>query len=245
MLALNTGFMAAHAAPLPFRYVDDRGKMIRFSTPDGRTGGAWYLPSPGTSDNFLLVFQEWWGLNGYIKQMCARLQHDLGNITVIAPDLYDGKVATTAREAGEYMGEVTDERARAIIRGALAFAGKNARICTIGWCFGGGWSLQASLMAGTRAAGCVMYYGMPEKNVDSLKKLHCDVLGLFANRDGWITPQVVDSFAVHMKEAGKKLIVYRYDAVHAFANPSNPHHNEAATRDAYAHTLAFLKASIK
>jgi carboxymethylenebutenolidase len=245
MLAMNAGFVQAHMAPPAFRYRDTLGKMIRFSTPDGSTAGAYMIASPRPSRDYLMVFQEWWGVNGYIKQMCATLQHDLGNVNVIAPDLYDGKVAATPQQAGAYMQQVTDARARAIIRGVLAYCGNKARVYTIGWCFGGGWSLQASLMAGTCAAGCVMYYGMPEKNVDTLKKLHCDVLGLFAGRDGWITPQVVDTFAAAMKAAKKKLTVCRYDAVHAFANPSNPKHDEADTRNAYAHTLAFLKARLK
>jgi carboxymethylenebutenolidase len=245
MLAMNQDFRAAHHAPVPFVFRDARGKMISFATAGGKTAHAYFVKSPVASENYLLVFHEWWGLNDYIKQMCDKLQHDLGNINVIAPDLYDGKVATTSAEAGKYMQAVTDGRARAIIRGALKYAGPGSRIYTIGWCFGGGWSLQASLMADNRAEGCVMYYGLPETNIDTLRTLHCDVLGLFANKDGWITPKVVDTFVSDMKKAGKKLIVHRYDDVHGFANPSNPKHDEAATQNAYGHALQFLKARIK
>lgn len=246
LFASNMQFIKAHAAPHPFVLKDPTGEMIHFKTHDGRTGDGYFVKSLKPSENYLLVFQEYWGLNDYIKQMCDKLQHDLGgNINVIAPDLYDGKVTSNPQIAGEYMQGVRDSRARAIISGALNLAGKHAKIYTIGWCFGGGWSLQASLMAGDRADGCVMYYGLPEKNINVLKTLHCSVLGIFANEDGWITPQVVDEFVTDMKKAGKTLIVHRYDATHAFANPSNPHHNEADTKNAYAYTLQFLKSRIE
>lgn len=238
--------MEAHEAPLPFVLKDPKGEMISFKTPDGEMGDAYFVKSPKPTHHYLFVFQEYWGLNDYIKQMCDKLQHDLGgNINVLAPDLYDGKVTDNPDSAGKYMQEVTDARARAIIQGALNLVGNQAKVYTIGWCFGGGWSLQASLMAGKQAEGCVMYYGLPEKNIQTLKTLHCHVLGIFANEDKWITPKVVDEFAADMKKAGKTLILHRYNATHAFANPSNPHHNEADTKSAYAYTLQFLKSRLK
>jgi len=164
---------------------------------------------------------------------------------VIAIDLYDNKIAANREDAAKYMQAVSSDRAQVIIKGALAYAGKNAKIFTIGWCFGGGWSLQSTLLAGNQAAGCVMYYGMPEKDVERLKTLHADVLGLFGNKDQWINPKVVDEFAENMKKAGKKLIVKRYDADHAFANPSNPSFDKEAKEDAYKNAIAFLKQRIK
>ena len=242
-LARDKAFRKAHPDPLPYQLNHDPGTLQLFPTPDGKTGAAYVLNSAHPSDQYLLVFHEWWGLNAYIRQMCQKLQHDLGgNIHVWALDLYDGKTATTADEAGKLMQGVSDARARAIIQGALNQLPKQANIYTIGWCFGGGWSLQAALMGGTRTDGCVMYYGMPEKDINRLKHLHTDVLGIFAAQDGWINPKVVAQFEADMKAAGKKLTVYSYDAVHGFANPSNPKHNEQATRDAYRHTLEYLKA---
>ena len=86
---------------------------------------------------------------------------------------------------------------------------------------------------------------MPEQDVNKLKTLHADVLGNFANKDGWINPKVVAKFAADMKAAGKKLELHQYDADHGFANPSNPVYNSDATKDAYARTIAFLKPRLK
>lgn len=244
LLATDKNFRAAHEAPLPFIFQNAQGKMIQIPTSDGKTANAYFVKATVPTNNYLLVFHEWWGLNDYIRQMCDQLQHDLQNINVIGLDLYDGKIATTPDEAGKLMQAVSDKRARAIIAGGLKYAGSDARFYTIGWCFGGGWSLQATLMAGKQAEGCVMYYGLPEKDVATLRTLHCDVLGIFANKDDWITPALVDEFAANMKKAGKSLTVHRYDAYHGFANPSGPHHNGKAAKEAYDYTLQFLKARI-
>jgi carboxymethylenebutenolidase len=127
----------------------------------------------------------------------------------------------------------------------LAYAGHDAKIGTVGWCFGGAQSMQASLTAGEQAVGCVIYYGMPEEDVSRLKTLNCDVLGIFATKEQWISPEVVSKFEGNMKAAGKNLTVRNYDGDHGFANPSNPIYNKAFTEDAHKHALAFFKARLK
>jgi carboxymethylenebutenolidase len=245
MLASSKKFVMSHKSPLPLRFQSSIGKAITYKTADGKTANAYELKAKNPTNNYLLVVHEWWGLNDWVKKESEKIYNELGNVTVIDLDLYDGKVATTQQDAGNFMKSVTDERAKAIIKGAIAYVGPKAHITTIGWCFGGGWSLQTSLLAGKQAAGCVMYYGMPEQDVKKLKTLHCDVLGNFANKDQWINPKVVAKFEADMKKAGKKLIVNQYNADHGFANPSNPVYNSEATKVAYGKTIAFLKGRMK
>lgn len=245
MLASSEKFRMSHKIPKPLHFQSSIGKAITYQTPDGKTAGAWELKAKTPTNNYLIVIHEWWGLNDWVKKESEKLYTDLGNVNIIALDLYDGKVATTREEAGKYMQGVNDDRARAIIKGAFNYVGPKARIATIGWCFGGGWSLQSSLLAGKQDVACVMYYGMPEQDVNKLKTLNADVLGLFANKDQWINPKVVAKFEADMKAAGKKLYVHQYDADHGFANPSNPIYNSDATKDAYANTIEFLKPRLK
>jgi carboxymethylenebutenolidase len=154
-------------------------------------------------------------------------------------------LATTREDAGKYMGEFKQDRGNVIVKGAIDFAGKNAKIGTIGWCFGGGQSMQASLTAGKQAAACVIYYGMPETDVARLKNLNTDVLNIWPTQDQWINKEVTDKFEANMKAAGKKLTTKSYEADHAFANPSNPKFNPEFTADAYKSTLEFFKARLK
>ncbi|MBA2250596.1 MAG: dienelactone hydrolase family protein, partial [Chitinophagaceae bacterium] len=197
-LASNVSFKMSHQDPLPFYFKSDGGKSINFTAADGKKAFGYEVKSKTKTKNYLLVIHEWWGLNDYIKQESEKMARDIGNVNVIAIDMYDGKVADNKDSAQVYMQAAKDTRLTAIIKGAINYAGKDARIYTIGWCFGGGWSLQTALLAGKQAKGCVMYYGMPEKDVSKLKKLNCDVLGIFGNKDQWINPTVVAEFKKNM-----------------------------------------------
>lgn len=241
----DENFNMSHPDPLPYIHQSDVGKMVTFKTPDGKQAGGYVLMAKKKSNKWIFVFQEWWGLNDHIKRESEKLYNDLGNVNVLAIDMYDGKLATTREDAGKYMGEFKQDRGNAIVKGAITFAGKSAKIGTIGWCFGGGQSMQASLTAGKQAAACVIYYGMPETDVERLKKLNTDVLNIWPTQDQWINKEVTDKFEANMKAAGKKLTTKAYDADHAFANPSNPKFNPEFTADAYKSTLEFFKARLK
>ena len=90
-----------------------------------------------------------------------------------------------------------------------------------------------------------MYYGTPEKDDDKLRQIKCDVLGIFGTKDASIPNNTVDEFAEDMAEEHKTLILYRYDAVHAFANPSNPGYNKEFGDDAFTKSIAFLKERLQ
>lgn len=245
LFASNKQFNMAHADPLPYTHQSTVGKMVTFKAPDGKDAQGYVLMAKKKTNNWIFVFQEWWGLNDHIKREAEDLYTALGNVNVIALDMYDGKVTALREDAGKYMSEFKQDRGNAIIQGAVAYAGKEAKIGTVGWCFGGGQSMQAALVASKQAVACVMYYGMPEEDVDRLKTLNCDVLNIWPTQDQWINKAVMDKFEANMKAAGKNLTVKAYEADHAFANPSNPKFNKEFTADAQKHTVEFFKARLK
>jgi len=236
------GFAKEHHYPTYYKLQNAKGTMITYPSPDGKDANAYFIKSKHKTNKWLIVIQEWWGLNDNIKREAEGFSSELGDVNVLAIDMYDGKIATTADSAMVYMKNAKSERLESIVKGAIAYAGEKAKIYTVGWCFGGGWSLQSTILAGKQAAGCVMYYGRPETDITRLKTINCDVIGFFGNLDAYISPKVVDEFEKDMKEAGKQLSVYRYDANHGFANPSNPVYNKAATEDAHTKAIAFFKA---
>jgi len=245
LFASNKNFNMKHPNPVPYVHVSMAGgKMIKIKTAGAEANG-FVLEAKKKTNNWIFVFQEYWGLNDHIKREAENLYNDLGNVNVIALDMYDGKIGTTRDEAAKYMQEFKPDRGNEIVKGALEYVGKEAKVGTIGWCFGGGQSMQAALTAGKQASACVIYYGMPEENIDRLKGLNCDVLDIWGTQDGWINKDVTEKFEKNMAAAGKKLTVKSYDADHAFANPSNPKHNKDFTADAYKNTLAFFKARLK
>ena len=234
-------FKESHETPKPVDLSDLLGKTVNFDTPS-KPGLAYSVSPLSPSDNYLFVIHEWWGLNDNVKKECDRLFKELGEtVNIMAVDLYDGKSTADRDEAGKLMKGAKPERCVELIKGAISHVGEEAQIGSIGWCFGGGWSLQTSILAGEQGAGCVLYYGMPEKDAKNIAPLKADVLGIFASEDAWITPKVEKEFKDLMAATGKNLESHSFKAGHAFANPSGDNYDNEAAQKANDLALAFLK----
>jgi carboxymethylenebutenolidase len=246
VFASNKDFIAAHLSPLPYIHISEVGLMTSFETPDKSRASAYILKAKVKTNKYLFVYQEWWGLNEHIKKQAEKFYDDLdGQVNVLAMDMYDGQIATKPEEAGKLMQGAKEDRLAAIMKGAIKFAGKKAKITSVGWCFGGGLSLKSAILAQKKAVGCVMYYGMPVKDVEQLKTLQCDVLGLFAGREKWISPKVVAEFEENMKTANKAIKTKIFDAEHAFANPSNPNYDKLMAADAYELAITYIRDRLR
>ncbi|MEZ4469508.1 MAG: dienelactone hydrolase family protein [bacterium] len=237
-------FKALHAltgaaAPAPRGVmVDLGGGQAYLSLPPGATA-----PVPG-----VVVIHEWWGLNDHIKHWADRLADD--GYAALAVDLYGGRVATTPDEAMAAMKTVDTDKASELLKKAVAFLGADPRVqakkrAVIGWCFGGAWSLQTGLLAGADLAAVVMYYGRVEAEAAKLAGLQAPLLGIFANQDAHITPEAVNAFEAALKAAGKTATVLRFDADHAFANPSSARYDEVDAASAWLKVRAFLAEKLK
>lgn len=218
------------------------GSMIKYKTADGMEANAYFIPSKKKSKKWLIVIQEWWGLNENIKHEADKYSKDLQDMNVLAVDMFDGKVAATPDSASKLMRAANMDRMTSIIRGAITLAGDKASIYSVGWCFGGMWSLQTGILAGDKAKGTIMFYGRPESNMEKLQSIKCDVIGFFGNLDRSPSPAMVAEFESNMKAAGKNLVTHKYEAGHGFANPSNPSFKADAAADSYSKAIAFLKA---
>ncbi len=216
-----------------------RGEEIQLA------GARAYLSLPPDATGPLpavVVIHEWWGLNEHIKHWTDRLAAD--GYAALAVDLYGGQVATDRETALALMKGVDETAAREILAAAHLFLSEDERIKApkrgvIGWCFGGGWSLQHALQQADLDAA-VIYYGMLETDPAVLSSIQAPVMGVFGNQDAGIPPTAVDAFAGAMEDAGKDLTVHRYDAQHAFANPSSGRYNPEAAEQAWAHAREFF-----
>ncbi|MGE0872097.1 MAG: dienelactone hydrolase family protein [Kofleriaceae bacterium] len=232
-------FKAMHALPTagpPAR----NGESIEI----GGTRGYLSLPQGQGPFPAIVVIHEWWGLNANIEHWADRLAS--AGWAAIAVDLYGGVVATDRDAAMNAMKAVDPAKASAVIRSAFELATSDPRIkatrrAVIGWCFGGGWSLKTA-MAMPELDGAIIYYGMLETDPAKLATIKARVLGVFGNRDQGIPPAQVNAFEAALEQAGVATEIYRYDADHAFANPSNPHYDETHAADAWSHVLRFLAA---
>jgi carboxymethylenebutenolidase len=201
-------------------------------------------PLPG-----IIVIQEWWGLNDNIRQMAKRLAGE--GYTALAVDLYGGQVAETPDKAMELMKGVLANTTPGSenVRQAydyLETKEKAPKIGVIGWCFGGGWSLQTAMLLPDKIDATVIYYGHLETDKAKLGKLQMPVLGFFGGKDQSIPVATVREFEKALKDLGKSVEVHVYDdASHAFANPSGGAYNEAAAKDSWQRTVAFFAKNLK
>lgn len=231
-------FKALHAEPVEGTAPARKGQRVDLA------GGTAYLSLPAGQGPFpgIIVIHEWWGLNEHIEHWADRLAS--AGYAALAVDLYGGAVATTRDDAMKLVKAVEPPKALAVIKAGAEFLKTDPRVqattlAVIGWCFGGAYSLQAA-MAMPELDGAIIYYGQLETDPKELAAIKARVLGIFGNQDQGIPPETVDKFEAALKQAGVRAEIHRYDAVHAFANPSNPKYDERAAADAWSHVLAFL-----
>ena len=200
-------------------------------------------PAPG-----IIVIHEWWGLNDNIRAMARRLAGE--GYQALAVDLYEGRVTDQRKEASALMKEAMSRSGRLEDNlrqayGWLRKEGKVPKIGVIGWCFGGGWSLQTALLFPDSIDAAVIYYGRIITAPDALRTLQMPVLGIFGSRDKGIPVERVEKFRDTLAELGKDADVVIYEgAEHAFANPSGTRYKEEAALDAWKRTIDFLAAHL-
>jgi carboxymethylenebutenolidase len=222
------------------------GTQVSYKSGDDTVQGMLYTPSGKGPFPAIVVIHEWWGLNDWVKEQASKLA-DLGYVA-LAVDLYRGKVATTPDLAHELMRGVAEDRAGRDLRAAVAFLRvqpnvRKDRVGSIGWCMGGGYSLQTALLEPGLAAA-VINYGHLATDPENLQKINASILGIFGGLDRGIPVDDVKKFEAALKGMGKKVEIVIYpDAGHAFENPNNKAGYRADdAADAWQRTLKFLSA---
>lgn len=209
-----------------------------------------YLVKPEEPGNYpgVIMIHEWWGLNQNIKNMAHQLSGE--GYIVLAVDLYDGRVAEVSDDAGMYATEVRENPDRALenMKAAAEFLkeqdGYSGKIASMGWCFGGGESLQLAL--NDQLDATVIYYGSLETDQDKLSRIDWPVLGVFGAEDTSIPVESVNTFESSLDALNIENEIYIYDGVgHAFANPSNAGHDPKKTADAWDKTVDFLNRHLQ
>jgi carboxymethylenebutenolidase len=135
------------------------------------------------------------------------------------------------------------------LRGAaryLAGQSSTAKLGAVGFCMGG----QLALFAGTvnSSVGAVVdFYGIHPNVKPDYTKLTGPVLGLFAEKDAFVTPQAAKDVDAAIKKAGKQSEIHIYPGVdHAFFNDERPEvYDRNAAEDAWRRTLAFFRQHLK
>lgn len=215
-----------------------------------------YLAYPVSSNDTVgkklpavVMIHEWWGLNENIKNMANLLAKQ--GFVVLAADLYKGEVANNPERAMELVQTVRNNQNNSInnLQSAVKYLSllpnvDSSKIASLGWCFGGGQSLQLALNSQDHPlAATILYYGTPLVTDKALlSKIKWPVLGIFGDEDQSIPIEEIKQFGNSLNQSGITNNIHIYNGVgHAFANPSGDNYAPKETEDAWQKTLSFLK----
>jgi carboxymethylenebutenolidase len=224
-------------------------QTVSFKSGDEAVSGFLALPEGGGRHPGIVVIHEWWGLNDWVKEEAQKLAAQ--GYVALAVDLYRGKVASEPGMAHELSRGLPQDRAVRDMKAAVDYLAARGdvdakRIGSIGWCMGGGYSLQLAIHE-PRLAACVVNYGAMPTDSSDIQKINAPVLGNFGALDKGIPPDAVRAFETAMKGAGKSIDVKIYDgAGHAFENPNNKDgYRLEAAADAWSRITDFYAKTLK
>ena len=212
---------------------------------DGTTG---YLAKPTGQGTFpgVVMIHEWWGLNDNIKEMAEKLASH--GYVVLAVDLYNNQVGKTAEEARMLVTSFDSQKGIENMKSAISYLKteqSSQSIGSIGWCFGGGQSLNLAVSNNDLDA-TVMYYGQVTSDSEKLSNISWPVLGIFAELDKGIPVESVEEFEKELEVLGVSNEIIIYSGVdHAFANPSGERYAPDESKDAWNKTIEFFDKNLK
>jgi carboxymethylenebutenolidase len=225
------------------------GERVTFRANGTATPG--YLARPKAPGPGIIVIQEWWGLVPQIERVADRFAE--AGFAALAPDLYHGRTAAYGQpdQAGKMMMAMRVDEAERDLAAAIDYLAARAEtspknIGTIGFCMGGALSLFAA-SKNAEVGACVVFYGGHPSIKPDLAALQAPVLGIFAGRDGFVTPQAVKTLDEELTRLGKRHEFHTYaNADHAFFNEDRPEvYDPQASADAWNKTIAFFSRELK
>jgi carboxymethylenebutenolidase len=222
------------------------GSMVKFPSNGGTTDAYLATPASGKGPG-VIVIQEWWGLVGHIKNVCDRFAAE--GFSALAPDMYHGKTADEPDGAGKLFMALNIGQAEKDLKGAAAYLGQHSstkKLGAVGFCMGGQLALFAATLNPSIGA-TVDFYGIHPNVKPDYSKLSGPVLGLFAEKDTFVTPATAREVDAAIKKAGKQSEIHIYPNVdHAFFNDENKAgYDKAAAEDAWRRTLSFFRSHLK
>ena len=223
-------------------------RSVSYKSGDETVNALLYTPQGKGPFPAIVVIHEWLGLNDWVKEQASKLA-DQGYVA-LAIDLYRGKVATTPDEAHEIMRGVPQDRATRDLLAATSYlrSQKNVdpqRVGSIGWCMGGGYSLDLALND-PKLKAAVINYGHLATDDAALKKISASILGIFGGQDRGIPVADVKKFESQLKALGKTVEIHIFpDAGHGFENPSNERYRADDAAQAWKLTVDFFAKYLK
>jgi carboxymethylenebutenolidase len=225
---------------------EDSRQNVQFPSNGGHAHGYLAVPTSGSGPG-VVVIQEWWGLTDHIADIADRLAAE--GFVALAPDLFGGKVAHDADEAGALMMGLPVDQAARDLAGAVDFllahdAVTSTKIGSIGFCMGGGFVLLLAAQQGDKIGAAVPFYGVGPAVPETYAGITAAVQGHYGESDEFYPAEAAREQAEQIRnESGAEVEFFFYPAGHAFHNDKDllGTYDEENATIAWNRAVAFLK----
>ena len=215
------------------------GEAIGFEREGERVEG--YLAAPeGAPRAGVVVIQEWWGLNDDIRSIADRFAAE--GYLAFAPDLYNGQVAHEPDEARKLAMALERDLAARSVDLAIAWLKQErgvARVGCVGFCMGGGLTLEVAMRPSANADAVHVYYGgaLSMPSPAQISAVRVPVMGSYGAQDAAIPVEQVEALrnALETRDVPTDVKIYE-GAGHSFFNAGESYH-EASAAHSWQRTL--------
>jgi len=217
------------------------GQDVTFDVNGASSNGYLSLPSQSNAPG-VIVLHAWWGLNQFFKNLCDRLAAE--GFVAFAPDLNEGKIATTIDEAKQIMSGSDSERKHAIVAEAPDFLRGRLEVqkdsfSVIGFSMGAAWSLVLASERPEDISKVVLLYGIEGADFATVK---AEILGHYSDVDEWEPMDGIRAMEADMRTAGLAPTFHIYpQRSHWFFEADRPEFDPQAAALAWTRTLEFLR----
>lgn len=218
------------------------GERIRIKAIDGFELNAYRAAPEGAPRGGVVVIQEVWGLNNWVRSVVDRWARH--GFLAIAPAMFDRvEYGYESENYGPDQFQVigalmkTFDQAAAVldVEAAIDAAAEGGKVGITGYCFGGATTWRAAAMAPGLSAASGYYGGGIQNYIELKPKVPIEMH--FGSRDKGIPLEQVEQ----LKAAHPTADIYTYDGDHGFCNSDRPEKfDEAACTKASARSLAFF-----
>ncbi len=211
---------------------------------DGNTFAA-FLAEAEENGAGVVILPDVRGLYRFYEELALRFAER--SVTALAFD-YFGRTAGVEKRDNDWdymplVQQLTMEQVQADVGACVAHLRTLGcdPIFTVGFCYGGSGSWAAAA-SGHGLAGAVGFYGRPSRMIDLVPQLDAPILALQGGDDQGIPHEDNVAFEEALRAAGKDYELIEFDgAPHSFFDRKQEEF-QAASDEAWAKTLDFIKA---
>lgn len=218
------------------------GERIKLTAADGFTLNAYRAVPEGKPRGGVVVIQEVWGLNNWIRSVVDRFARH--GYLAVAPAMFDRVDYGYESEnygqdqfviIGEMMKKFDHATAVRDVEAAVKAAAEGGKVGITGYCFGGATSWRAAHHGLGITAASGYYGGNIPSYIDMAPKIPLEMH--YGDQDKGIPLEQVEQLKARYPDVG----IYVYPAGHGFCNSDRPSNfNEDACKKASVRTLEFF-----